>query len=540
MSRHSRETQRWALVTLLAVLLACVGAAAVAADFTVDSTADYGDAVPGDGVCADRGGSCTLRAAVEEGNALAGDDTIAVPEGVYDIGGPLIVFSTMSLSGAGEDSTILDGGGNERVVTVDGGSLSADNLTIRNGDVGSSSGGNVYVASGASMSLTSCTVTGGAGTFGGGILALAAGSLSLVQTTVSKNLASGHGGGIFARDTPVLLSLSRVEDNSAGQAGGGLGVEGVEGVSTATIEFSTISGNSAGHVGGGLWILEAELTLTDSTVSANSASDSGGGLRIDASSSIDSVIERCAFIANRSGAAGGALLTNVNNDGRLDISNTTISGNAAELDGGGVFMETAGRLSLSSCTVTDNTATAGGVLSPGDGNGGGIFALNSGVAGGLLLRNTVVAGNHDLWNGLASQSAPDCAVRDAAVVSITSEGHNFIGFANDLCALSGDQTGDQVGWNAAIVPGLGGLTDVGSSTWYHPLLEDSPLIDGGDPLGCVDQTGGLLSTDQRGAPRPYKDTPCDIGAVEPSPSELPLFIDGFEDGDTTFWSTVTP
>ena len=39
---------------------------------TVNSTADGVDASPGNGVCATAGGQCTLRAAIQEANSLAG------------------------------------------------------------------------------------------------------------------------------------------------------------------------------------------------------------------------------------------------------------------------------------------------------------------------------------------------------------------------------------------------------------------------------------------------------------------------------------
>ena len=52
-------------------------AGASAATFTVNSTADQGDASAGDGSCATAAGVCTLRAAIQEANALAGTDTIA-------------------------------------------------------------------------------------------------------------------------------------------------------------------------------------------------------------------------------------------------------------------------------------------------------------------------------------------------------------------------------------------------------------------------------------------------------------------------------
>ena len=53
------------------------------APFTVTSTVDEPDANPGDGVCDDGGGRCTLRAAIMEANARSGADTIA-----FNIPGP--------------------------------------------------------------------------------------------------------------------------------------------------------------------------------------------------------------------------------------------------------------------------------------------------------------------------------------------------------------------------------------------------------------------------------------------------------------------
>jgi CSLREA domain-containing protein len=51
-------------------------AADYAHTFVVDNTADTADATPGDVLCADAEGHCTLRAAMTEANALAGDDLI--------------------------------------------------------------------------------------------------------------------------------------------------------------------------------------------------------------------------------------------------------------------------------------------------------------------------------------------------------------------------------------------------------------------------------------------------------------------------------
>lgn len=49
---------------------------AFAATFIVNSTLDTADATPGDGVCDDGAAHCTLRAAIQEANALAGTNKI--------------------------------------------------------------------------------------------------------------------------------------------------------------------------------------------------------------------------------------------------------------------------------------------------------------------------------------------------------------------------------------------------------------------------------------------------------------------------------
>ena len=56
--------------------LAMGTASAYAVTFTVDVDINGTDDIPGDGVCATSGSDCTLHAAIEEANALAGPDTI--------------------------------------------------------------------------------------------------------------------------------------------------------------------------------------------------------------------------------------------------------------------------------------------------------------------------------------------------------------------------------------------------------------------------------------------------------------------------------
>ena len=70
MNRHGHT------LTFLCVLGGLLSTAR-AAIFTVDSTGDAVDVMPGDNVCDDGAGDCTLRAAIMESNAAVSADTIA-------------------------------------------------------------------------------------------------------------------------------------------------------------------------------------------------------------------------------------------------------------------------------------------------------------------------------------------------------------------------------------------------------------------------------------------------------------------------------
>src|SRR5687768_16823281 len=69
---------------IVATFLACAPLAS-AATLTVNAVHDDVDAVPGDGVCQTVTAVCTLRAAIQEANALAGPDLILLPAGTYTL-----------------------------------------------------------------------------------------------------------------------------------------------------------------------------------------------------------------------------------------------------------------------------------------------------------------------------------------------------------------------------------------------------------------------------------------------------------------------
>jgi CSLREA domain-containing protein len=57
--------------------------------WVVNTAADTPDAVPGDGICADASGMCSLRAAMHESEDRTGHILITVPLGTYTLTEPL-------------------------------------------------------------------------------------------------------------------------------------------------------------------------------------------------------------------------------------------------------------------------------------------------------------------------------------------------------------------------------------------------------------------------------------------------------------------
>ena len=255
--RQSGRPARALVPLLAAALLLWVGAAGEAragAAFAVDSTADAHDASPGDGTCATATVTCTLRAALEEADALAGADTVSVPAGLYTLSlGQLRVTSSggVTVTGAGALSTALQGGGSDRVLEV---------------------------APGAAATLADLEVTGGTTTdYGGGVKD--EGTLSLQDVDVDNNQAVGSygGGGIAVFAGTLHMTRGSVVSNTAANGGvngggGGVVLAGSNAVTdageNASFDGTTISANTALGAGGIAGVYGA-LTLTDAHVDDN-------------------------------------------------------------------------------------------------------------------------------------------------------------------------------------------------------------------------------------------------------------------------------
>ncbi len=441
------------------------GVPVYAVNFAVDSTADAVDANPGDGVCDDGAGRCTLRAAIQETNALAGPDIITLPAGTYTLSipgadedaaatGDLDITDDLTLTGAGRVTTVIDGGAIDRVIhsALDGQSITVtiSGVSVENGRTSFSGGAGIFNGRFGLglLELRSVfvrnNIVAGPGGSGGGIHNI--GVVNLEDVIVHNNDGFVTGGGIFNQGT-LTISASTVRDNVTNSTGGGIDSGG-----TATIIDSTISHNFAGlGAGGGGGINNfGTMEISNSTVNDNSSHDWGGG---------------------------------VANSGELALTNTTLSGNAAGTEGGGLRNHPLGTSTLTNVTISDNTAATGG----------GIFSLADPFAfgGSVALKNSLLAHNTP-FN--CSGGGP-----------IISHGHNLD--SGNTCNLAG------LGDLSSTDPLLGPLADNGGPTETHALLVGSPAIDAGSD-DCPPP-----ATDQRGLPRPTDGdadgtSACDIGAYE--------------------------
>jgi fibronectin-binding autotransporter adhesin len=441
--------------------------------FGVSATADAVDVAPGNGVCDTAAAgphNCTLRAAVQEANALAGADTIVLGSAVtYPLAiagdnednaltGDLDVRAPLTVVGNGStiNAATLD-----RVFDVFATTFSLSTTTITNGrainlaQTTTAIGGGLANRAGL-VTLTGTTFTANQGA-GGGAVVNFGGTMNVTGSTFAANLTA-YGGGILSTGTLNVTSSTFMLNNSL-SSGGAIWATG-----PTTVTSSTITGNTAVRYAGGVGSF-GSLTITDSTISGNTAETGGGAV-----GSSGLTITRSTVSGNTASLAGGG----VANGGTLTMKASTISGNSAP-KGGGVF--NAGALfgvaatgTITDSTITANTATIAGA---------GIF---NDTGATITVRNSIVA---------AQTSGANCSG------TVGSAGYNLASDTSCAFAAIGDVQG--------VAPWLGALANNGGPTKTHLLLAGSPAIGTGAP-GCT-------GTDQRGVARPQGGA-CDKGAVE--------------------------
>jgi hypothetical protein len=483
------------------------------------------------GVLPNTGGLVTLRSAISAANATPGGNTINLTlPGVYQI----------TLAGANEDNNqtgdfdILPSGGSLSILNTSGGTAVVDGGGIdRVFDINPA---NATAAAGTVVTFQGFTITGGravspdpanngAAGSGGGIRDTGNVSLTLDHIVLTGNTATNDGGGLEMENlvsTPWTLRVlnSTVSNNHAGDAGGGIDVDGH---GHTIVTNSTITGNSTSNQGGGIWLDAVEnngvfetssLTVTASTISDNLTTAPGGvggaigqagdGFPGGAGNGNPAgvVITSSTLVGNYTAGMGGGY-GDQNGGSNLLIVNSTFADNVSADNGGAI--EAAGpQTTIQDTTVTRNVVQ--GITT--SGIGGGLFVTSP----TFVLENTVLAGN--LSNGpTATQffqgNAPDLSGKP------TTAGGDFLGIADGNTNLA-NGNGNFVGTaDNPLFARLGPLQNNGGPVQTMLPLPGSPLIGQGatNLVLATDPITGQALTDPRGSLR-ITGGKVDIGAAE--------------------------
>ncbi|HEV3378993.1 MAG TPA: right-handed parallel beta-helix repeat-containing protein, partial [Thermoleophilaceae bacterium] len=487
-----------AVLFLALGLLAPSFADAARPAFQVNDTNDRVDANLGDGLCRTGANTCTLRAAIQQANMLNGPDSIDLPGGVYtirlgggaavdppdppgggvgfvwdpglfqdyegdfDIGGPL------TINGAGDASTIIDGGAPafgsnpeqtalDRVLEIhpDAGNVTISGVTIREGWAEDMGGGVMNHSVGVVRLVDSTLRDNVAWNYGGGIYSggpedgvcvntcpIGDGRLEIVRTNLIGNSTEGKGGGIFSTmsSTAVIGSAARKSTFTANHADEGAAIyNGGELSSTgsrARVEVShgRFDDNLALADGGALYNEhEGDMAVADSSFTNNRAGGEGGAVKTHGERPVS--ITDSTFTRNRAGedlidelgefhegegGGGGAF---VDGTGGIVVLRSKFIDNHAQGDGGGAAFMANGTVLVTDTEFSDNYTEM---------SGGGL--INGGMR--VTFRRLLVDGNKALeeGGGIDNQGSDEFVVEDSTIMRNTA--FDGGGIANRPDALS--------------------------------------------------------------------------------------------------------
>jgi hypothetical protein len=189
-----------------------------------------------------------------------------------------------------------------------------------------------------------------------------------------------------------------------------------------TISGMTISnGNAVGDFGGGILNDDdGNLTVTDSTISGNTADLDGGGIDNDGEGNL--TVTGSTISGNTADGDGGGIQTDTT-PGTVTVTDSTISGNTAER-GGGIANGDDGNLTVTDSTISGNTASSSFGSA-----GGGIFSNHDGnltVTDSTISDNTAAGGTGEFSSGgegggiYYSTSAANLTVTDSTISGNTA------------------------------------------------------------------------------------------------------------------------
>lgn len=379
------------LLGLTVLLLFCTPLA-WAEEFTVNHLADAVDTVPGDRQCRTAAEQCTLRAAIQEANALVGTDTITLPAGTYTLSlsgpaenkaatGDLDITEDLILRGEAQATTIIDGMEADRIFDVYRASAEQDTrlelseLTLIRGVVRIDGSHGGAISNYGSLHLKGVTLEENAVTgvgSHGGALCNRGGTLTLDDVVIRKNKARVNGGGLCNLDGgTAYLTRVVVADNATDQDGDNHHHGGALVSNGTLIVLNSVFSQNRSYYGGGLFLTAGLVNLDGVTIEGNRSILHGGGLHVGshdqngAPAAVDLTVVRSRIADNElteggsAGHGGGLFITgqSIVYIYRSQISTNSARGpcTACSIDGGGIYNDT-GDVTLNEVRIEGNRA----------------------------------------------------------------------------------------------------------------------------------------------------------------------------------------
>ena len=314
-----------------------------------------------------------------------------------------------------------------------------------------SGGGAVNLVSGCTYSLTTAS-----GTAPG----LGASGLPVITTPITIN---GGGGATIAGNSSSFRIIT-----ISGPAGGSLTLNGV------TVTGGSVSGGGPAGFGGGILNFAGTLQLNRSVVTGNSASNAGGGIA-----------------SGTMGPGPGATLT---------LNNSQVSSNTVPSSGmgGGGILSIAGTLDINNSTIDHNSASGGGGIASGNGNGGGPGSF-------IRINNSVISDNSatggEETGGAGISNGGTLEMNNTELTGNDADGGVGGGLLNHATATLNNVsfTGNSAGIGAGIAnANLQGIPDVTSPvphlTINNGTLTGNTAAVAGGGIANVSPLGGPLGS----------------------------------------------
>ena len=347
--------------------------------------------------------------------------------------GDLDITGNVTITGLDASSTIIEGGGIDRVFDLLGNSarLTMSDVTVQGGSINDKGGGFQVDHASAVLKLDRVIVQNNMADDGAGIFNK--GTINLTNVIISNNgdqVNTNEGGGIHNKETAVLNRVTLSGNKS--DKGGGINHD--NSANSLSLTNVTVSGNTAASSGGGLYS-QNTATVVNSTFTLN-VTDSGGGIRVQSGTTTISN----TIVANNTAAS----------------ANSDVQGN---FDSQGFnLIQVVG--SASGFIGSDLTGT--GALLNSLADNGGFGATHSLAIGSAAINAGTTTGAPNIdQRGLSRDASPDIGAYEYEATIYAYDGFDY-----STGSLEGQNGG--TGWTTGWTTTAGSSADVNATGLTSP------------------------------------------------------------------------